>query len=71
MLWSSREHYVSTAAQTNALMSGASGGSASPVVISFAATGDPLLDAILRELKSYIRVNGGTGSDSVQTALGY
>jgi hypothetical protein len=71
MLWSSREHYVSTAAQTNALMSGASGGSASPVVITFAATGDPLLDAILRELKSYIRVNGGTGSDSVQTALGY
>ena len=71
MLWSNREHYVSTAAQTNALMSGASGGSASPVVISFAATGDPLLDAILRELKSYIRVNGGTGSDSVQTALGY
>ena len=71
MLWSSREHYVSTAAQTNALMSGASGGSASPVVISFAATGDPLLDAILRELKSYIQVNGGTGSDSVQTALGY
>jgi hypothetical protein len=71
MLWSNREHYVSTAAQTNALMSGASGGSASPVVISFAATGDALLDAILRELKKYIRVNGGTGSDSVQTALGY
>jgi hypothetical protein len=43
----------------------------SNVVISFAATGDALLDAILRELKKYIRVNGGTGSDSVQTALGY
>lgn len=44
---------------------------AAPVVISFAATGDALLDALLRELKKYVRVNGGTGSDSVQVALGY
>jgi hypothetical protein len=47
------------------------GGGGTPIVISFAATGDRLLDAILRELKSYIRINGGTGPTSVQTALSY
>ena len=46
-------------------------GTQPPVIISFAATGDALLDALLRELKKYVRVNGGTGSDSVQVALGY
>lgn len=71
ILWSNRRQFVSTAAQSKALLSGASGGSAAPVTISFAATGDRLLDAILRELKNYVRITGGTGPDSVQVALGY
>jgi hypothetical protein len=32
---------------------------AAPFVISFATTGDPLLDAIILALKKYIRINGG------------
>lgn len=65
LLFSDRSHYVATKTQAAAL------GSGGQVVISFAATGDALLDAVLRELKKYIRINGGTASDSVQTALGY
>ena len=42
------------------------GGGSSPIVISFAATGDPFLDAMIRELRKYIRVEGG----DVQTVLG-
>jgi hypothetical protein len=49
-------------------MSGMGGGS--NVTISFAATGDPFLDMLIRELRRHIRVQGGTGSDSVQVALG-
>lgn len=38
----------------------------SPFVISFAATGDPIFDALLNELRKRIRVNGG----SAQSFLG-
>lgn len=41
------------------------GGGGTPVVISFAATGDSLLDAILKQLRKYIHVQGG----DVQFAL--
>lgn len=43
------------------------GGGGSQVTISFAATGDPLLDAIVRELRKHVRVEGG---GNVQIALG-
>ena len=56
------------------LTMGSQSGQVSPagggVTISFAATGDRLLDAIIRELRSFIRIEGGTGSHSVQVALG-
>lgn len=58
----------SLAAATIASPNGTSGNSSTNggVTISFAATGDPLLDAILSALRKHIRVNGG----SVQTVLG-
>lgn len=31
-----------------------------PIILSFAATGDPLLDAIIEALKKYIKINGGS-----------
>ena len=46
--------------------SGSRSGSAGGVTISFAATGDPLLDAILSALRKHVRVNGG----NVQSVLG-
>lgn len=48
---------------------GAGGGPT--VTVSFAATGDPFLDALIRELRKFVRIEGGTGSGSVQAALGH
>lgn len=45
---------------------GSSAGAGGELVISFDGAGDPLLQAILNELRKYIRVNGG----SVQSVLG-
>jgi phage-related protein len=45
---------------------GTTGAGPAPVVISFEATGDRLLDALLTELRKHVRINGG----NVQTVLG-
>lgn len=60
VMFSDKPHYVATRSQVNAIGGGWSGGSGggSPVVISFAATGEPLTDAIVRVLQKYLRVNG-------------
>jgi len=45
---------------------GGSSSAAAPIVVSFEATGDPIVDALINELRKRIRINGG----SVQAVLG-
>lgn len=65
VMFSNQQHYVATKSQVDTMSRGSSTASQAPVLISFAATGDSLLDAILLHLRKYVRVNGG----DVQTAL--
>lgn len=56
VLFSSRQHYVATAAQARALEGGGGGGN---ITVTFAPSGDPLVDAIMDHLRDRVRVQHG------------